>query len=93
MADYGGRAALGQLPEISEDLLLGRGAHSRGFGRPGPGPWRSFATPQWESFMPLLELLAVQGVIALFQGTGDTISAGAFFGMDDVGWISPNLDG
>jgi hypothetical protein len=50
---YGGRAAMGRLPEISEDLLLGRGAHSSGFGRPGPGLGISFATPRWESSMPL----------------------------------------
>jgi hypothetical protein len=37
-------------------------------------------------FRAALELMAPQGVVAIFQGAGDAFSAGAFFGMDDVGW-------
>ena len=44
---------MGQLPEISEDLLLGQGAHSRGSGGPGQGHGDLFATPLWRSSMPL----------------------------------------
>jgi hypothetical protein len=53
-ADDDGCATLGRLPEILEDLLLGRGAHSRGsvknrdldVAQEGPGQ-QSFATPRW----------------------------------------------
>ena len=56
----------------------------------GPGQGDLLPLPYGE-FHAALELMAVQGVIAIFQRASDAVSAGAFFGMDDdVGWRSPN---
>ena len=75
------RAAPGQMPEISEDLLLGRGAHFRASEGPGQGHGDLLPLPYGE-FHAALELMTLQGVIALFLGTGDAVSVGALCRVD-----------
>jgi hypothetical protein len=79
VADYGGHAALGRLPGISEDLLLGRRVHSRA--QEGPGHGDLLPLPDRE-YHAALELMAVQGVLAIFNGASDTISAGTLCRAD-----------
>ena len=100
MADYDGRAALGQFAKLSEDLLFGGGVEGAGglikhqyLGRAHEGAGQSDLLPFTDAqFYAILEQAAQLGVIALFEGADEACGTGAFRRPGDAGHMRGPAD-